>query len=76
LLVLARGRFVPDPRSVHGCGALSRGLDLGVLRAPVAADLPKALARPLAAGHLPMNYRLLDGSATLAWYRGPVAPAP
>lgn len=76
LIVLARWRFVHDPRSVHGFGALSRGLDLGVLRAPVAADLPKALARPLAAGHLPMNYRLLDGSATLAWYRGPFAPAP
>ncbi len=76
LIVLARWRFVHDPRTAYSFGSMSRGLDLGMLRPPVAADLPRTLARPLAAGHSPMNYRLLDGSATLAWYRGPFAPAP
>ncbi|GLK72719.1 hypothetical protein KHC23_08330 [Ancylobacter dichloromethanicus] len=76
LVVLTRWRFTHDPAAAHSFPAAARGLDTGLLRLASPPGTPESVARPLAAGYTPLPYRTAGGGATLAWYRGPFAPAP
>lgn len=75
-VVLARWRFIHDPRFAHSFSGLANRLDIDLLREKTPPGTLPPVAVPHAAGYMPMAYRRDAGAPLSSWYRGPFAPAP